>query len=67
MLNTADIKKIKYGNNNGSRNSTAQYWWNGSSTYSSSGAIGWCGVSDQGKVGNFATSISMGLAPAWAM
>lgn len=61
--------RIKYGNDGGNANSTAQYWWMGSpSTYwSSSNEYGWCCVDTDGDAYfNYGYSAS-GFAPAFAM
>lgn len=61
--------RIKYGNNAGNANSTAQYWWEGSPStyYDSSAGYYWCRVNTDGSAsvsyGNFAG----GFAPAFAL
>jgi len=61
--------RIKYGNNNGSSNSVAQYWWNGSASsyYDSSYGYIWCRVGTDGAAGANYGNSARGLAPAWAM
>lgn len=61
--------RIKYGNNNGSPNSTVTSWWQGSpsSYYHSNFSYGWDRVSTDGAalIGYGVTAYA--LAPAWAM
>ena len=61
--------RIKYGNNNGASNGTAQYWWQGSasSRYNSSIGYYWCDVDSGGTAGNSCGNRALGLAPAFAM
>ena len=61
--------RIKYGNNNGTSNGTAQYWWEGSASsyYTSSYGYDWCGVSTDGSANRDVGSFARGLAPAFAM
>jgi hypothetical protein len=61
--------RIKYGNNNGYSNGTAQYWWGGSasSDYSSSTGYHWCGVYTDGSASYGYGASAFGLAPAWGM
>lgn len=61
--------RIKYGNNNGSPNSTAQYWWQGSpsSMYDSSRYYRWCRINADGTCSYNDGGSAFGLAPVWAM
>lgn len=61
--------RIKYGNNNGASNGTAQYWWEGSASnyYASSSGCGWCSVDTSGAAGRSSGGDAFGLAPAFAM
>ena len=61
--------RIKYGNNNGSANSTAAYWWLGSasSNYSSSAGYRWCFVTTDGSAANGNGRNAYGLVPAFAL
>ena len=61
--------RIKYGNNGGAKNSTAQYWWMGSPStawYSSFGGY-WCRVRSDGTANNITGNNALGFAPAFAM
>lgn len=61
--------RIKYGNNDGVANSTAQCWWQGSasSLYGSSNGYNWCYVNTGGSAGSGNGNYAYGLAPAFAM
>lgn len=60
---------IKYGNNNGSPNGTAQRWWQGSASNYSPTNYGyrWCRVNTEGPASTGTGNYACGLAPAWAM
>ena len=62
-------RKIKYGNNNGVANGTAQSWWSGSpsSTDTSSHGYTWCRVDAGGSAIHTYGGSALGLAPAFAM
>lgn len=57
--------RIKYGNNEGNSNDTAQCWWNGSP--GSSGNSHWCNVDTYGTADYNNGGIALGFAPAFAM
>lgn len=61
--------RVKYGNNNGTPNNTAQAWWQGSasSNYDSGYGYGWCSVWTGGTAVSSRGSRAIGLAPAFAM
>lgn len=56
--------RIKYGNNDGASNGTAQCWWIGSSEASASR---WCYVNGGGTAFHDDGDITYGFAPAFAM
>lgn len=60
--------RIKYGNNNGSPNSTKQYWWLGSASnvFDTNYYYRWCMVVNE-SIDYDNGSGDGGLAPAWAM
>ena len=64
-----ESNRIKYGNNNGASNGTAQYWWTGSasSLYYSSLGYCWCTGYTSGSVTAPLGGSASGLAPAFAM
>lgn len=66
---TTSANRIKYGNNNGSPNSAAQYWWQGSvcNYLNSSYGYLWCYVTSDGSYSNNRGDRAGGLAPAFAM
>lgn len=66
---TIAANRNKYGNNNGSPNSTKAYWWEGSasSNYYSSYGYRWCFVSNNGTFGSSGGTAANGLAPAFVM
>ena len=61
--------RIKYGNNNGSPNSTAAYWWMGSASsgWNSSSGYYWCRVNTDRSADRDSGVIALGLAPAFVM
>ena len=61
--------RIKYGNNNGSPNSTTQYWWQGSASnyLHPSNGYHWCRLNTDGSSDFSHGDASLGLAPAFAM
>jgi len=66
---TTSANRIKYGNNNGSSNSTAQSWWQGSASnyFDSSGGYRWYIVLADGSFRHVSGNFAFGLAPAFAM
>lgn len=61
--------RIKYGNNNGSSNGTAQFWWTGSPSkeYNTTYLYQWCCVQTNGLLNRSGGDGACALAPAWCM